>query len=276
MRWSGVLVASAFGLAASAGALAKPTSKPFKPTVTPAPKPTVQSAVIVRSKVEVVERRPHDAASFTEGLAVTGGRVFESSGLYGTSSIREVDPKTGRVKAQQPLDASLFAEGLALRPDGKLVQLTWKEHVAIVWDPKGLREVQRIPFDGEGWGLCYDQPRKRMIHSDGTATLSFRDSFTLKRTGSVAVTMNGQPVTQINELECVGERVFANVWQTDQIIEIDIKTGSVVGTVDASGLRPADAVPDAVLNGIARLPGNTWLLTGKLWPQAYVVRFVAG
>ena len=228
---------------------------------------------IVRWKLEIVERRPHDQSSFTEGLVYSAGRVFESSGLYGKSSIREVDAKSGKAKVVRPLDAKLFAEGLALRPDGKLVQLTWKEHVAIVWDPKGLREVARIPFDGEGWGLCYDPLLKRMIHSDGSSSLWFRDPVSLKRTGSVAVTMNGQPITQINELECDGKRVFANIWQTSQIVEIDTTTGYVVGTVDASGLAPADPVPDAVLNGIAKLPGNTWLISGKLWPTSYVVRF---
>ena len=153
-------------------------------------------------------------------------------------------------------------------------QLTWQDGVVLEWDRTALTLRQQLPLDGEGWGLCYDGTR--LVRSDGTDLLRFHDPVTFAETGSVAVTFDGEPVTRINELECVDGQVWANLWTSDTLVRIDPASGRVTALVDAAGLldpeRRADA--NAVLNGIAALGDNEYLLTGKLWPVSFRVRFV--
>lgn len=158
----------------------------------------------------------------------------------------------------------------------RIWQLTWLEGTAIEWDRQQLTERSRVSYSGEGWGICYDQPRQRLVMSDGSATLTFRDPDTFEPTGSITVTRGGSSQRMLNELECVGDHVYANVWQTDEIVRIDLATGRVDAVVDASGLLPDHQRRAAdVLNGIAAVPGtDTFLITGKLWPSAFTVKFV--
>ena len=224
----------------------------------------------------VVERRlPHDPEAFTQGLEVVDGEVIESTGLYGESSVRRWDLDTGRTVDQVDVPQEFFAEGVTALPDGRLVQLTWKEGTAFVRNPDTLAEVGRFDYEGEGWGICMDEPNDRLVMSDGSATLTFRDPDTFAVEGSVDVIDDGgAPVSELNELECVDGRVWANVWQTDTIVVIDPVDGSLDATVDASGLLTEDERAEAdVLNGIAALPDGSFLLTGKLWPAAFVVNF---
>jgi glutamine cyclotransferase len=234
---------------------------------------TGRSDTPVRLKVEVLARHPHDTGAFTEGLAVADGRLFESTGLTGQSTVREVDLASGRVLQRAALPPSYFGEGLADVGD-ELVQLTWQDGVALVWDRDRLQERRRLPFTGEGWGLCFDPTGGRLVQSDGTATLIFRDPVTFAELGRVAVTREGKPLDRLNELECSDDGVWANVWKTDSIVRIDPASGRVTAVFDASGLRPADADREDVLNGIARQADGTWLVTGKRWPTLYVARFV--
>ncbi len=221
---------------------------------------------------EVVATVPHDPTAFTQGLVLApDGRLFESTGLYAQSQIRELDPATGEVLARVALEPDLFGEGLAL-VDDRLVQLTWREGVALVWRADDLAPLERWNYEGEGWGLCDDGTR--LVHSDGTARLRFRDRDTFAELGAVDVSLDGRPVELLNELECVDGAVWANVWQTDDIVRIDPTTGAVTGVLDLSGLLdPAAAQGADVLNGIAHRPDTgTFLVTGKLWPTLFELR----
>jgi glutaminyl-peptide cyclotransferase len=220
-----------------------------------------------RLKAEVVSVRPHDPEAFTQGLLLQGGS------LYGKSSLREVDPKTGAVRRKVPVAAEYFAEGLAL-VDDHLIQITWKEEKALVYDRSDFKPAGEFRYDGEGWGLCYDGTR--IVMTDGSDRLTFRDPKTFATISTLNVTREGKPVPQLNELECVDGLVYANVWQTDEILRIDPRDGRVTAVVDASGLlTPEERQKADVLNGIAWDPAaKTFLITGKLWPKMFEVRFV--
>lgn len=226
-----------------------------------------------RLKVKVLSTRPHDPEAFTQGLVLDGDTLYESTGLNNRSSLREVDPQTGKVKRKQDVPSEYFAEGLAL-VDDHLIQLTWKEEKAFVYNRSDFQKVGEFRYDGEGWGLCFDGTR--LVMSDGSDRLTFRDPKTFAVQSIVNVTLAGKPATELNELECVDGLVYANVWQTDDILRIDPKDGRVTAVVDASGLlTPEERGKTDVLNGIAWNPKTkTFLITGKLWPKMFEVQFV--
>lgn len=171
------------------------------------------------------------------------------------------------------LPGDLFGEGITVTGD-RIWQLTWQEGVALERDRETLAELRRVEYSGEGWGLCFDGTR--LVMSDGSDRLTFRDPATFAPTGSVEVRAEGSPVEELNELECVDGQVWANVWRSDQIVRIDPASGQVTAVVDASGLlSPQQRAGTDVLNGIAAVPGtDEFLLTGKLWPAVFRVRFV--
>jgi glutaminyl-peptide cyclotransferase len=242
---------------------------------------TNPSTAIERStelRTQIIREHPHDTTAFTEGLEVRGNKVFESSGGYGSSQLRVTDLKTGKIISSVNLDAKEFAEGLAILPNGNFVQLTWKEKVAIVRNAKTLKEVKRFRYEEEGWGLCYSAKLKLLVHSDGSNVLRLRDPGNFKTVRELKVTFPDDTAPRdINELDCSKNTVYANLWQTKRIIQIDLSSGSVVATIDASNLGPASVTsPDDVLNGIASLPNGNLLLTGKRWPKSYEVKLVAG
>lgn len=223
---------------------------------------------------EVLATYPHATDAFTQGLLMDGERVFESTGLYGSSTLREVELESGAVLRQVDLDERYFGEGLALA-DERLIMLTWREGEALVFDRDTFEHLETWTYDGEGWGLCFDGDR--LVMSNGGNLLTFRSADDFSVLGTVAVTYNGQPVFQLNELECVGGLVYANVWLQDVIVVIDPGDGRVVTLVDARRLlsaeQRAELSSDAVLNGIAwRESTGTFLLTGKLWPLMFEVR----
>jgi glutaminyl-peptide cyclotransferase len=221
-------------------------------------------------RVEVVETVPHDTSAFTQGLLFDDrGRLFESTGLEGRSTLREVDPDTGAVLRSEQIDPTIFAEGLAL-VDDRLIQITYQDGRAFVYDAETFEREETFEYTGEGWGLCYDG--ERLVMSTGSDTLTFRDPETFEPIGDVQVTMGGAPVELLNELECVEGKVYANLWTTNSIVVIDPASGEVETLIDASSLmRPAGA---DVLNGIAVDPeGGLWL-TGKLWDKMYQVELV--
>jgi glutamine cyclotransferase len=234
-------------------------------------------------RVEVVRVLPHDARAFTQGLELDRGRLIESTGLYGQSTIREVDRETGRVLRSRRLPPRLFGEGATVV--GDLVwQLTWREGIARVYARDGLRLLRTVPYPGEGWGACFDG--RRLVTSDGSARLAFRDPVSFRVLRRVRVTVGGPEhvraglpagaVRRLNELECVGRSVYANVYTTDTIVRIDPASGRVTAVIDASGLlTPEEAGEANVLNGIAHDPERgVFLLTGKLWPRLFEVRLV--
>ncbi len=225
---------------------------------------------------QVVAVWPHDSTSFTEGLLWYNGFLYESSGLYGKSNIRKVDPQTGVVLQRVDDPAQVFGEGIAL--DGnRLFQLTWRENVGNAYDLDTLHQLGTIAYEGEGWGLCFDG--KYFFMSNGSAFLFKRDPKTFAVLGRVQVMQDGEPINRINELECVENSIYANVWMTNTILRINKSSGKVTGVIDATGLLTpeelAQAGSEGVLNGIAYDPDHhVFLVTGKLWPKLFAVKFV--
>jgi glutaminyl-peptide cyclotransferase len=226
--------------------------------------------------MQIVRGFPHDPNAFTQGLHFLDGKLYESTGLEGRSTLRRVDLASGVVERQNALPDTFFGEGLA-QVGQRLFQLTWLNHTVLVWDLATFQKVQEMAYEGEGWGLCYDG--KRLVMSNGSNVLSFRDPTTFAKTGEIAIRLYGRPLSQLNELECAQGLVLANVWQNRHIAVIDPDSGEVVSWIDAtplfddlSRLNPIETARLDVLNGIAYLPHNGhFLLTGKLWPKLYEV-----
>ena len=227
-----------------------------------------------RMTYEIIQRYPHDPAAFTQGLLYRDGYLYESTGLYGESSLRKVALETGEVLEHLDLPATLFGEGLADWGE-RLVQLTWREGTGLVYDLQGFTLLGSFTYDTEGWGLT--RWEDTLVMSDGTAALTFLDPETLAVQRAVTVMEDGVPVTQINELETVRGEVFANIWQTDEIVRIDPETGVVLGRINLDGLLPAeDRSPETdVLNGMAYDAATDRLfVTGKRWPALFEIRLV--
>ena len=250
-----VRMLSAAVLAVLAGLLVAPAAQGD-------PVPTIEPVVLAEI--------PHDPDAFTQGLELHGPVLYEGTGLAGQSQLRTLDPATGRVDRAVGIPGDYFGEGITVVGD-RIWQLTYRDGVAVQWDRATLTPVREVPLAGEGWGLCHDGAR--LIRSDGTSRLRFHDPGDLSEHGGVDVTRDGQPVDGLNELECVDGRVWANLWPTDTIVRIDPGTGAVDLVVDAAGLRARGIPPSAqVLNGIAHLAGDEFLVTGKDWPTTFRVR----
>jgi len=220
----------------------------------------------------VLATLPHDTSSFTEGLQRDGTTLWEGTGLAGLSELRELDPTTGAVVRSAPLPGKLWGEGVAVTGD-TIWQLTYQDGVALQWDKATLKVRKQVALTGEGWGLCYDG--SRLVQSDGSATLRFRNPATFAQTGALTVTLDGKPVPQLNELECAGGQVWANVWPTTQLVRINPASGRVTAKVDGGGLlTPEQAQGTDVMNGITWLGGDEYLVTGKYWPVMLRVRIV--
>ena len=224
----------------------------------------------------VVAEHPHDPGAFTQGLELVDGLLVESTGLYGSSTLRVVDLTSGKALRSQDLADGRFGEGVTALGDGRVVQLTWKAGRAVLWRLDPLVPVGTWDYDGEGWGICRLND-DTLATSDGSATITFRRSEDFSQMGSIKVTLDGRPVGRLNELECVGSTIWANVWLTDRIVAVNAIDGRVTAVVDASDL-PVDRsslTPDSVLNGIAHDPDtNHFLLTGKHWSSLFEVELV--
>ncbi|MDH3404147.1 MAG: glutaminyl-peptide cyclotransferase [Acidobacteriota bacterium] len=225
-----------------------------------------------RLRARVLRVLPHDPAAYTQGLLWHRGELYESTGQYGSSRLRRVALETGEVLRERRLADSVFGEGLA-RVGDRLIQLSWQSRRGWVWDLETFEELGQVTYDSEGWGLCHDGSRLWM--SDGSDRLVSRDPGTFAALGELAVTFEGRPVPQLNELECAEGWIYANVYGTDQIVRIDPVTGAVTALIDASGLLAAEERESAdVLNGIAYDPDRElFYLTGKLWPRLFEVVF---
>ena len=228
---------------------------------------------------QVVAQHPHDATAFTQGLLLADGTLYESTGRYGESSIRVADVESGEVLRSGDVPDDSFAEGLAIGPDGRLVQLTWKEGRAFVRDPETLQIVDEHRYDGEGWGITTLDDGS-FVTSDGSDRLTVRDPATFEVLRVVTVRRADGAADQLNELEWDGSHLWANRWQTDEIVRIDPVCARVDAVVDAGSLetvaqQAAAGAPIDVLNGIAHVPGSDrFLITGKYWPVLADVRFV--
>ncbi len=230
------------------------------------------AAPVERLKVKVLATYPHDAAAFTQGLQLEGDVFYESTGLEGQSSVRKVEAKTGRVLQKVALENRLFGEGL-VHLDSRLVQLTWQNGVALVWDAATLTRLQTWRYQGEGWGLTYDGTQ--LIQSDGSSFLTFRDPDDFALQGRLQVRKEGLPVDQLNELEFAEGKIYANIWGSDEIVRIDPASGEVEAVIDARNLLKTNEKLGAdVLNGIAwDAATRTFWITGKRWPKMFQVVF---
>ena len=265
---------STMGLAPAPGCDNAPDEVVAPVTITPAEEPGPQREPPVEAlRVHVLREYPHDKDAFTQGLLWHDGAIYESTGQYGESSLRKVRLDDGKVLAERAIDPGLFAEGLAL-VDGHLIQLTWRAGLALVSDLETLEQRKTLRYRGEGWGLCYDG--SFLVMSDGSSILEFRDPASLEVIREVTVTKNGRAVPRLNELECVGADIYANIWRSDEILRIDARTGRVTASIDASGLLTRlESIRADVLNGIAYKPDSkTFLITGKLWPHLFEVELV--
>jgi glutaminyl-peptide cyclotransferase len=222
---------------------------------------------------QVVHTYPHDRNAFTQGLVFFDGHLYESTGLNGKSSIRMVDLPTGKILQKYDLPTEYFGEGLTAW-DSTLIQLTWKAHKAFVYDRFSFSLLRTFAYQGEGWGLTHDETQ--LILSDGTSYLRFFDPHSFKQNRRIRVTDEaGRPVENLNELEFVHGVIYANIWQTDQIVRISPRNGKLLGRIDLTGLidkRELDS-PDAVLNGIAYdATTDRLFVTGKLWPKLFEIK----
>jgi len=236
-------------------------------------KPATRALSTPTFRLKVLRVYPHDARAFTQGLLFLDGKLYESTGLNGRSTVRRVDLTSGQVEQESRLSAELFGEGLA-RVGERLIQLTWKNHKALVWDLATLKKASEFSYDGEGWGLCFDG--RHLVMSDGSDKLTLRNPDSFDKEGEVRVRLAGHPLANLNELECSGGPIYANVWRDTHIARIDAKSGEVTAWIDASGLLdPSEAAGADVLNGIADVASTGHLLvTGKLWPNLYEVEIV--
>jgi len=217
---------------------------------------------------------PHDPKAFTQGLLWRRGHLYESLGLRGRSALREVELESGRVLREVELPADEFGEGLA-EAEGRLFQLTWQQGIVHVWRLSDFAPQGQMSYRGEGWGLAWDG--KRLIQSDGSSTLRFRSPADFSELGTLRVLRAGRPQAYLNELEFVDGRIYANVWQSDEIVRIDPASGEVDEVFDASGLLSEHESRHAdVLNGIAWNPDRkVFYITGKLWPSLFEVELPA-
>ena len=232
------------------------------------------SQPVVRSlRVDVLRQLSHERDAYIQGLVWWNDQLFESTGREGESTLRRLDPRTGRVEQRIDVPAQYFGEGLAL-VDRRLIMLTWRAQRAFTYDRDSFEPGEIFRYQGEGWGLCFDG--LRLVMSDGSDRLTFRDPATFEPIGEQRVRLRGQPLRDLNELECVDGAVYANVWEEDFLVRIDPESGRVTDYIDATGLlQGEDRIGAEVLNGIAYDPtAETFYITGKWWPKMFEVRFV--
>lgn len=225
--------------------------------------------------VSVVSKTKHDEKAFIQGFEYSDGVFYESTGLRGRSTLRKVEIESGKVLQEYKLeDNSLFGEGITLYRDKHIYMLTWEAGRGIIFNQSTFEVIKEWKYDGEGWGLAFDESAGEIYMSDGTTQLRVLEPDTLNEKRRVNVTLKGSPVNNLNELEWICGEVWANVWLTKNIYRIDPKTGIVKSIITARNLPENDDRYSGmdVLNGIAfdKETGRLWL-TGKLWRAIYRV-----
>lgn len=223
-------------------------------------------------QLEIVAELPHDTASFTQGLIFHDGALYESTGLYGQSKLRKLDPKSGHVEQSESLPDGFFGEGMTLW-HGQLIQLTWQEHTAFIWDPSDFELNNMWAYGEDGWGLTNDGTS--LLMSDGSATIYFRSPYDFSVQRTIGVNFGRGRLNNLNELEYVNGKLLCNVLGADIILEIAPDTGEVLAVYDASNLRGehGGTPEEQPFNGIAYDSGTGDLyVTGKHWSKIYKVK----
>lgn len=223
---------------------------------------------------EILNMYPHDRGAFTQGLFYEDGYLFESTGQYGTSSIRKVVLETGEVTQIKMLPSDLFGEGIAAYQD-KLIQLTWMSRIILVYNKENFKvlKLSKYTFPSEGWGLTFNG--KNLIMSNGTQFLYFLDPENFTPVHRLEVKDGNRRIYKLNELEYINDKILANIWQSSSICIIDPNSGKVLGWIDLKNLVPKEfrTHADNVLNGIAYNPSSrTIYITGKKWPYLYELK----
>lgn len=222
----------------------------------------------------IVATYPHDTSSYTQGLEIHNGQLYEGTGNKGFSKLLQVDLKTGKATKQLSLDPTFFGEGITILHD-TLYQLTWQEKVVFVYDPKTFKKLKEFPLNTEGWGITNDG--KNLIVSDGTSNLYFYEPSTFRLLRTQGVTESGSPAFNLNELEYINGFVYANQYEYNYILKIDPASGQVVAKMDLSDVvnRVRSKDPQInVLNGIAYDSVTKKIyITGKWWPELYEIQF---
>jgi glutamine cyclotransferase len=227
---------------------------------------------VLKYGYDAVHTWPHDRDAFTQGLVFHDGKLLESTGEVGHSSLRRVELETGKVLQKIDVPTPYFAEGITVLK-GKIYQLTWQHQRGFIYDLWTFNKIGEFTYSGEGWGLTNDG--ESLILSDGSNRLRFLDPVTFQLRRSIAVLDQRTAITNLNELEYVHGEIYANVWHQEQIARIDPQTGRVTGWIDLTGLLKPGEVSDeeAVLNGIAYDETTDRLfVTGKLWPKLFEIR----
>jgi glutamine cyclotransferase len=229
---------------------------------------------------QLLKTYPHDSTAYTEGLQYVDGKLLESTGEYGQSDIRFVEINTGKLLQKNKLSNEYFGEGCTL-VNGKIYQLTYQEKTCFVYDSATLKKNGEFNYGfGEGWGMTSNG--RDLIISNGSSNLYFYDPASFKEIKRLGVTNQYGPVGNINELELIKGFIYANIWQTDNILKIDTASGKVVGVINLGDLRGKLGLPPTVqqegqpevLNGIAYdAPNNRIFITGKYWPKLCEVKF---
>ena len=255
----------------------------WKPSLVALVVVTMSTSIIARQPdsgksdtYQVIHAYPHDPHAFTQGLICLDGRLYESTGQYGQSSLRMVDLSTGRVLQKYDLPPQYFGEGLT-DWGSTLIQLTWKEGKGFIYDRFSFSLLRTFQYEGEGWGLTHD--KTQLILSNGTSSLRFLDPRSFKETRRLRVTDEaGRPLENLNELEYMHGQIYANIWQTDEIVRISPRTGKILGRLNLQQIidkRELESA-DAVLNGIAYdAAADRLFVTGKLWPKLFEIRLPA-
>ncbi|OQA54872.1 MAG: Glutamine cyclotransferase [Candidatus Atribacteria bacterium ADurb.Bin276] len=221
---------------------------------------------------QVVALYPHDSRAFTQGLIFHEGFLYESTGLYGESSLRKIDLRTGKVLLENKIDEIHFAEGLTLF-NNLLIQLTWKSHLGFLYEVDTFEYIGSFEFPYEGWGITHDN--QNLIISDGSDTLHFLDPKNFLVTKEIQVHLNGLMINQLNELEFINGKIYSNVWHTNLILIINPDDGEVIGWINLTGLEKQSDLSKNVLNGIAFDQTNNHLfITGKNWPHLYEILLI--
>jgi glutamine cyclotransferase len=240
-------------------------------TISPANNPPANGPVPTLG-YQIVNIWPHDPNAFTQGLVYLDGKMLESTGQEGRSSLRNVELQTGKILKKVDIPEPYFAEGITLL-NNKIYQLTWQHQLGFIYDAQSFQKVGEFKYDGEGWGLTTDG--HSLILSDGSNRIRFLDPDSFRVTKTIAVLDGKSPVRELNELEFVNGEIYANIWHDDRIAAINPQTGHVNAWIDLTGLlQPGDVQdPEAVLNGIAfDQSGNRLFVTGKLWPRLFEIK----
>lgn len=223
--------------------------------------------------VLVLDTLPHDTTAFTQGFEIHEGILWESTGLYGLSDLRMIDPLNGSILDKYPLPDSLFGEGITIIQN-QVFQLTWLSGLVLSWNLHEPEPVIAGTIETQGWGIC-STDNNTVVTSNGSSLLSFRNLSDFSTIRTVIVTLDNVPQIYLNELEYTDGCIYANQWNSDRILRIDPESGYVNALIDASDLLSnTDLSSAGVLNGIAWDPERqAFLLTGKYWPFIFVVRF---